>query len=342
MQKILTRTPSQLYLGIAVLIFAASNSVTRKIVEIGQNHLIDGRNPISLCNVLFVGNLCALGLMTLIFHRDWKPRTLKALTRNHWISLSITGVLSGAIAPALIFTALEKTSVTNIVLIGRFEPIFTLLLSFLLLGSRFNHWTITGSIISLLGVAATAFLGSSEQTMMIPGVHLGVGDIYVAIAALIAAVSTIMGKLQLQAIPLGIIIIYRNITGTVIFFILANLLYGLHHFMDIFSPFLWQWMLIYAAIIVVAGQLFWLVGLRKSTSTEINFASLLNPILAIMMAYLILGEVPNSAQYVGGFLLLVGVILSFMGNLSQSKRMGDLSTASPIEKIDTPMGFRGI
>ncbi|TAG92903.1 MAG: EamA family transporter, partial [Oscillatoriales cyanobacterium] len=125
---ILMKVPAPMYLGIAVLIFATSNSVTKKIVEIGQNHAIDGRNPISLCNVLFVGNICALGLMTLIFHQDWQPQTLKALTGKDWISLTITGILSGAIVPALIFQALGQTNITNIVLIGRIEPILTLVL----------------------------------------------------------------------------------------------------------------------------------------------------------------------------------------------------------------------
>ena len=76
-QKFISQVPSPIYLAIAVLIFAASSSVTRKIVEIGQTNLIDGRNPISLCNVLFVGNLCALGLMILIFHSDWKLKKVK-------------------------------------------------------------------------------------------------------------------------------------------------------------------------------------------------------------------------------------------------------------------------
>ena len=58
--KFLMQVPSPMYLGIAVLIFAASNSLTRRIVEIGQAHAINGINPISLCNVLFVGNIFVL------------------------------------------------------------------------------------------------------------------------------------------------------------------------------------------------------------------------------------------------------------------------------------------
>jgi len=341
-QKFISQVPSPIYLAIAVLIFAASSSVTRKIVEIGQTNLIDGRNPISLCNVLFVGNLCALGLMIIIFHPDWKLKKLKAISRKNWILLTITGILSGAIAPALIFTALGKTNITNIVLIGRIEPILTLLLSFLLFGSQVNLWTMAGSIVSVAGVAATIFFGSSGQMMNLGQFQFGFGEICVAIASIITSISTVISKRQLQSIPLGIFTIYRNILGTIIFFLLASFLYGIHHFVDVFSPFLWQWMLIYATIIVVVGQLCWLTGLMKATPTQLNLASLLNPILAIVMAYLILGEIPTLAQYLGGSLLLIGVILSFIGNSYQSKINRELEKSSAIEKIDTAIGFRGI
>jgi len=340
--KILMRLPGSIYLGIAVWIFASSNSLTRKIVEIGQAHAINGRNPISLCNVLFVGNICALGLMTLIFYKDWNPNTLKALTRKDWISLTITGILSGAIAPALIFNALAQTNVTNIVLIGRIEPILTLVLGVWLLGLRVNLWASAGSVISLAGVIVTAFLGSSGQTMTMAGFQIGTGEICVAIAAIIGSISTVVGKLQLQSIPLGIFTIYRNILGTVIFFLLANLLYGPNHFAEVLSPFLWQWMIVYAAIIVVTGQLCWLAGLKKATSTELNLASLLSPIAAIVMAYLILGEAPTLAQYLGGSFLLVGIIFGLIGNLYQAKVNRELVNPSPRDAMEMAMGFRGV
>jgi len=40
-------------LWIAVVIFAASNSVTKEIITIGQAHLVNGRNPISLFSVFW-------------------------------------------------------------------------------------------------------------------------------------------------------------------------------------------------------------------------------------------------------------------------------------------------
>lgn len=334
-QKSLKKVPTSIYLAIAVLIFSASNSVTSKLINLGNYHLIDGQNPISSCNVLFVGNICALVLMFLIFHQDCKPNILKTLTRQDWISLTITGILSGAIVPWLIFTALEKTNVTNIVLIGRIEPILILVLSVWLLNSQVNFWAIGGAIFSLLGVIVTVLLGSTGEMMTMGGFHIGIGEILVTIATIVNSISTITGKLQLKSIPIGIFMIYRNILGTVIFFILANILYGVEHFSQAFSPFLWQWMLVYAGVIIVFGQLCWLAGLKNATSTQLNLANVLNPIVAIVMAYLILGEIPTTAQYFGGSLLLVGVILSVVGNLHQGK-------PTPRNAMETPMGFKGV
>jgi drug/metabolite transporter (DMT)-like permease len=251
------------------------------------------------------------------------------------------GILSGAIAPALIFSAIEQTNITNIVLIGRIEPILTLVLGVWLLGSRVDFWASAGSLISFVGVIVTAFLASSGQMMTMAGFQ-GRGEIFVALAAIIGSIATVVGKLQLQSIPLGIFTIYRNILGTVIFFILANLLYGPNHFAEVLSPFLWQWMIVYAAVIVVMGQLCWLAGLKNATSTELNLASLLNPIVAIIMAYLILGEAPTLAQYLGGSLLFIGVVLGLVGNLYQAKRNRELVNPSPREAMETAIGFRGV
>ena len=50
--RLIQSIPGQAYLWLAVLIFGSSGAVTRKVTEIGSQNLINGRNPISLCNVL--------------------------------------------------------------------------------------------------------------------------------------------------------------------------------------------------------------------------------------------------------------------------------------------------
>ena len=49
----------KIYLWLAILIFGAASAVVAKLVMIGENALLDGRNPIAFCNLLFAGNVVA-------------------------------------------------------------------------------------------------------------------------------------------------------------------------------------------------------------------------------------------------------------------------------------------
>jgi drug/metabolite transporter (DMT)-like permease len=336
--------PSSLYLWLAVLIFAASNSVTRKVTDIGAHNLIDGRNPISFCNVLFVGNLCALVVMVAIFGKAFNRRNLGKLSRGDWLSLGAIAVLAGTLAPALIFSALEFTNVTNVVLFTRLEPPIALLLSVMLFGARVNRWTVAGSIVTFIGVGVTALLMDISDPVLSMGgmVQFGRGELFAAAGAIVAAISTVLSKARLKRIPLGVFAVIRTAIGTVVFFIIAKGLFGAVHFADVLSPLLWKWMLLYGTVIVVAGQLCWFTGLRNSTPAQITFASSLHPIAAIAMAYLILGEIPSNAQYIGGGVVAIGILLGLIGNLR------DISVPRPameqiaMEPTNQVSGFKGV
>jgi hypothetical protein len=58
--RFFNRFSGQVYLWSAVIIFATASFATRKLIDVGAQQLIDGRNPILFCNVLFLGNLCSI------------------------------------------------------------------------------------------------------------------------------------------------------------------------------------------------------------------------------------------------------------------------------------------
>ncbi|NJN58328.1 MAG: DMT family transporter [Leptolyngbyaceae cyanobacterium SL_5_9] len=332
----------RVYLLLAVLIFGSASAVTRKLTELGMQYLIDGRNPISFCNVLFVGNLCALALLGVIYHHQWRVRLLRQLTWKQWLALVTVAVLGAAIAPTLIFTALSLTMVNNVILIGRIEPPLILILSIWLLQERVNGWVIAGAIISFIGVALTILLQppGSDRIAMGMGINLGRGELLTAIAAIALAISTVISKVSLKQIPLGFFSSFRMLVGTIVFFVATIVLYTPAHFMDVTAPVLWQWMLLYSAVIVVGGQLCWFSGLQQSTSSEISLASTFNPIAGILAAYLILGEVPTVAQYIGGGVVLCGIVLNQVG-------VQRLNTAVPTQQptdkeMNEAIGFKGI
>jgi len=334
----LSRIPGQAYLWLAVIIFAAASSITRKLTEIGSQNLIDGRNPISFCNVLFVGNLCALLILLLIYRRQLSIRSFRRFTRPDWVSMVAVAFLAGALAPGTIFEALSRTAVNNVVLVGRIEPPLTLALSIWFLGERTNRWEIVGAIVAFIGVLLTVALQGLWDNSA--SGSLGWGEILTAIGAGAVAISSIISKAHLHRIPVGIFSIVRTALGTVIFFFAALYFYGSHHFIDAFSPFLWKWMLVYGALIVAVGQSFWLAGLKNASGSDASLAAAFNPIAAVLAAYLILGEAPTPAQYLGGSVILFGIALGQVG--TWRKPSPTAAKASHPQKRETGIGFKGI
>ena len=340
-QTQITNFSGRLSLLLAITIFGAANAVTRKLTEIGAQHLIDGRNPISFCNVLFVGNLCALVLLIVIYHRQLQVDKLRQISFKQWLNLLIVTILGGVVTPTLIFIALSITTVNNVILIGQIDTPLVLALSVWLLQDRVNNWVVLGALVSFIGVTLTVFLQPSEVGAMVQmSMETGRGELLVIIAAISEAIANVISRISLEAIPLGIFSVVRMVVGTIVFFTVVIILYGPEHFIDISSPFLWQWMLVYSAVIVVGGQLLWFSGLRQSSASEVSFATSFNPLAGILAAYLILGEAPTIAQYIGGFVILCGIIFNQIG---VSRLNATIPSQQPSDKqMSESVSFKGI
>jgi drug/metabolite transporter (DMT)-like permease len=228
-----------------------------------------GRNPISLCNILFVGNLCALLLLVMIHWRQLNQTTLRRLSRQEWVGLVMVALLSGALAPGLIFQALSETAVNNVVLAGRLE----LALSVWILRERVNGWEV-GAIAALFGVTLTIILQPPRVAMIpVETFSISAGELLAVAGAVALATSAIISKNRLARLPLGLFSTVRTALGTIIFFCLA--------------------LLLYSAVIVVVGQSFWLAGLRSSSLSMASSIASFAPIAGILAAYFILGEAPT-------------------------------------------------
>ncbi len=334
------KIPGQVYLWIAVILFAASNAIVRKLTDLGALHLIDGRNPISPCNVLFISNICALIVLIPFFRRQLNRQTLEKISYPDWLTLLFVSVLSGAIAPALIFIALSQTMVSNVILVGRVEPPLILILSVWLLRHRLNRWEIMGTLVSLVGVAFTIALQSPAT---FPGLfRVGQGELLTLLGVTAAAIGTVVSKAKLGRIPLGLYTIVRLMVGTIVFFTLAIVLYSPEHFRDATSPVLWQWMLIYGILIVAMGQLCWFRGLRTSTTSEAALVNSFSPIAGIAAAYFILGEQPLLAHYVGGSVILLGLLLNQIGIWNQTASKACALEINAMQQIEARVGFKGL
>jgi len=295
---------------LAVIVYASSNSIVSLLADIGREHPVMGRNAVSLCNLLFLGSLISLIPMVFMFWRDWTIANLKALTRKDWGILTLSAVLSSALTPALFFIALDYTTVTNVVLIGRIEPPLFLLATYFVLREKLDPWAFAAGLIALVGAGVMiALKGEGAEFTM------GKGEIATVFATLSFIASTIVTRVGLKGLPLGIFSIYRTVVGTIIYYFLAIYLYGAMHFQDVFSPVVLKWVWVYAILVIIIGQFAWSLGLKHARSGDVSLATSFSPLAALVIAMVLLGEDPGAGLYPGGLIILVAIGIGQYGRM---------------------------
>ncbi|MEM8675249.1 MAG: DMT family transporter [Cyanobacteria bacterium P01_G01_bin.67] len=334
----LNKIPGWCYLLVAITIFATSSSIGSKLAAIGMENAIDGRNPISFCNVLFVGNIVALLVLAIVYGKEWNPSSLTRLSWINWLILIAVAILAGAIAPSLTFFALERTSASNVVLLSRIQSPLTYAFLSLILNRKSNWLMFAGELISVVGIITILILQTpGENVIEMIGLKIGRGELLAIAGAIAMTVANITRKVCLNQIPLGVFTIFRTAVGTVVFWILVVKLYTVAHFADVFAPVVWQWVSLYGIVIVAGGQIIWFKGLKASKFSSISYAGYLIPIVGILAAYLILGEILTTAQYAGGSIILVGALVNHVGIWREGKK-----SQSHRLSMDNRIGFKGI
>jgi drug/metabolite transporter (DMT)-like permease len=335
--------PGRAYLLISIFIFAASNAIIKVINNLGEQHPINGRNPISFCNVLFASNLIAFCVLIGLNYKQCSPSQLSKLTLPNWVYIILISTLSGALAPAMTFMALELTTVNNVILIGRIEPPLALFLAIIFLKDRVGRFTIIGSIISLIGVSLTIILQPSSSDIIQTTIPMiGKGELFALTGAISLAISTIFSRLAIKNITLGLFSTLRAALSLIIFFSVVIIRFSPQHFIDVASPFLWQWMLIYGGVIIVGGQLCWFAGLKTSTAADVSLASSFTPLAGVLAAFLILGDVPTTGQYIGGVVIILGILLNQLDLKKQSQKQLQPSKINSAKELDMEVGFKGM
>lgn len=325
---------------VAVLIYASSNSLVSLLADIGSQNLVMGRNVITYCNLLFVGSLMSMVPMIFMFWRDWTFENLRALTRKNWAILTLSALFSSALTPGLFFYALEHTTVTNVVLMGRIEPPLFLLAAWLVLREEFEPWAFVAGLVALCG-AAVMILMNSEGTSL----NLGKGEIGALLATLSYIASTLTARTGLRDIPMGIFAIYRTAVGTTVYFFVALYLFGPNHFQDVFDPVVWQWVWIYAVVVIMGGQFAWAFGLKYARSGDVSLATSFSPLAAILIAMVMLGEDPGPGLIPGGAIILLAVGIGQYGRLRRRRREDDTMRKQAQERAlehEGAVNFKGV
>ncbi len=299
--------PAPLLLLVSRALQGLSAPVVALLVSTAAGLGAEAEDAISFCNVLFVGNLCAAVVVSGVFGPREVLASLRRLGGRQWLEVLAFAALS-ALLSSLIFMGLEKTSVTNTVLLARLGPVLYAMAGVLLLGQAIRGPEWLGFGLIAVGVTVTVFAGS--------GFRVAEGDLFILASCVVYAIVTLMGKRLLPATGIPGMVLVRNLLSALIFFVIAYHYYGPEHFADAFYGPLWGIMLVYAALVVVGGQLAWYRALSRMTPASVARWAALTPLLAFGYALAINGERPPWTHYAALGFVTLGTVVSNLGQLT--------------------------
>jgi len=139
------------------------------------------------------------------------------------------------------------------------------------------------------------------------------GEAYVIAAAILQGVAAILSRRTLDGCRLGTFVFVRNFFSAVVFFAIGTAYYGVEHFAHAFGPRLWVVMTFYGAVVVAIGQSAWYRSLARLPASTVASFSMTAPLLGILFAWLLLGEVPSAIQWGGAAVIFAGMVVTRLG-----------------------------
>ena len=329
MNPTLANTPNPKLMLIASRALSASRPALIAFLITKGSELSGGiAEPISFCNILFVGNLCAALVVGFWFGFGNIARDLTAMKPKALIGLLINGCLATLLA-SLIFTGLQYTTVTNAVLLGRLGPVLFALAGALILGKQIKRLEWFGFSLIAVGVVAIALKSSDFQ--------INQGDLLILLSTLVFAASSLVNKLMVaKAATLPVVVFSRNFLSSILFFIIAMRLFGPEHFGDAFAGQLWIIMSIYALIVIVLAQLLWYAAIGDLDSRTIGRLTVLSPIFGVTYAFLLNGERPSGIQLATLIVIILGVLISSLGGQKKPESKPEMMLNEPENSASAP------
>jgi drug/metabolite transporter (DMT)-like permease len=214
----------------------------------------------------------------------------------HWlVYLSFAATL---FADLMYTYALTRVPVINAVLIGHMQPLFIVVLGFLVLRSdRLTAY-------DYAGIAAMICAGVLVTTKSVPNMLAlkfgSAGDAFVLAATVAWATTAIVTRKYLRELDAGVVAFYRFLFAGALFTLYVIVTRGLR----IVNPYQ-----VILGIAIGIGTVFYYEGLKRIKAAQVAALELSTPFFATVLGILVLREYIIAMQGIGLLLLVIGIYL---------------------------------
>lgn len=251
-------------------------------------------------SIAFLRWLLALAVMTpfvlpaALRHRDE--------IRRQWPKLALLGLLGMGLWQGLAYVAAETTTATNMGILAAMVPLLTVLLSALILREPPSLGGVLGGVLAFLGV--TVLLGRGNPLSLLQ-LEVAFGDALMVVAATCYALYGVMLKRWSMNLPPWVML-YAQVCFAVLILLPPYL-------MGPMTPINSQniGLIAYAGIPAsIITTFLWMRAVRQIGANQSSIFINLMPLFSALIAMAFLGEQVDSFHFIGGMLILAGVIMA--------------------------------
>lgn len=224
-------------------------------------------------------------------------------TASDWGLLALAGFMfAGDLATW--HWSIQFTTVANATLLANFAPIFVALFSWLVFKERFTRLFLAGLTLAMIGALTlmSASLNLGPETLMGDLIALSCGVFY---AGYILAIARLRSRFDTMTVMVW--------TGLGTFLFLLPLCWAQGE--SLVPPTLYAWAILLGLALVshAGGQTMIAFALAHLPASFSSVALLTQPVVAAILAVIILNEVPLPLQAIGGVVVLLGIWLAKRG-----------------------------
>ncbi len=178
------------------------------------------------------------------------------------------------------------------------QPLFVMIGSYYMFKERVNKRMVLSMIAAVFGsiIIAWGDIGVSREAL--------IGDALSLLGTVSIAAYMLAGQKVSHKIP-------ANVYSVIVFFIGGSvmLIYSLMNNASLtdYSSSDWMYFVLLAIIPTIFGHFIFNMLLKSIGATTVSVGVIGEPVLAIILAYFILGEAVTASQIIGGFLAIAGM-----------------------------------
>ncbi len=235
-------------------------------------------------------------------------KNTQKLNWRRWLEIFLVGFFGIFINITFFFLGLKKTESINVPIIASSGPVFIYIFSILFLKEKPKLKVFLGMMISLLGVLTIVLspLFFDGKKIMFGEIE---GNFFIVLATLGSVFSTIIGRDLLKKVNPYLVSAYSFLISSFLFLIFVPRELANWSFNQLDAA---GWTgIVYGVFFSSAlAYFFYYYGISKLQAQDVGIFTYIDPIAAIVIAYPLLGELPNLWYIIGIFLVFGGIYLA--------------------------------